>query len=794
MDTEDILEQTSVGGAAQQFNYTSLSNYRWLNKGSDYVVQLFIPSGTYYQANLLKTNKYLSIPRMVFCNNCNASTLPDPTSNATSFAGYNGGYADMQFYVRNDSIAMPSYVFGPFVALQNDTLKQGVYASAFADTLRATDGVAPYTYVISQGTLPNGINFSNTGIFSGTPGTAGSFTLEIKATDAGGRSANKTYSLVLNKANQSIQFTTIGDRFYGDTTVRLRATTSSGLPITYSITTGPITIQKDTVVVISATGASTVKATQAGNQFYHPATASQSFTIKPQPLVLTADNKTKQYGDNNPALTITYDGLVNGELSVPGATSTTTAVKSSGAGDYTITVSADPNSNYAITYKSGTLTVQQRAITVSLTANPDITKVYDGTDVATLQTTNYNLSNVVTGDNVSVSATNRYADNNAADNKTVTASSFVLGGTDRANYRLNTTSATTTGKITARPVTVSLQATPAITKTYDGNDVATIAAGNYSVSGILTGDDAILNKPTSGTYDTKQAGTGKQVTVSGLQLQGTKATNYALASTTASASIGSILQKAVTITADNKTKTYGDANPTLTVTYDGLVTGELTLPGVTASTGAVTTSGAGEYEIAVAANAHTNYAITYKPGKLTVQQRAITLTLNSSPAITKVYDGTDAATLQAANYHLGNLVTGDNLTISSTAQYANKSAGDNKTITASNLVLQGAAKNNYQLPLTSVTTTGSIKPRELIVVAANAAKVYGSADPVFTAQTTGLVGNDGLPAVLERAPGESVGSYAITLKSTGNADYTITNNTAANLTITPAPLKVTAED
>ena len=58
--------------------------------------------------------------------------------------------------------------------------------------------------------------------------------------------------------------------------------------------------------------------------------------IDPKAATVTADNKTKTYGDDNPALTATVTGTVNGDtLSF---TLATTALKFSNVGDYPITV------------------------------------------------------------------------------------------------------------------------------------------------------------------------------------------------------------------------------------------------------------------------------------------------------------------------------------------------------------------------------------------------------------------------------------------------------------------------
>src|SRR5204862_2041562 len=59
-----------------------------------------------------------------------------------------------------------------------------------------------------------------------------------------------------------------------------------------------------------------------------------SFTINPRPATVTADYKTKTYGDLSPALTATVTGTVNGD--VLDYALATTAVQFSNVGDYAI--------------------------------------------------------------------------------------------------------------------------------------------------------------------------------------------------------------------------------------------------------------------------------------------------------------------------------------------------------------------------------------------------------------------------------------------------------------------------
>lgn len=87
-----------------------------------------------------------------------------------------------------------------------------------------------------------------------------------------------------------------------------------------------------------------------------------TLNVTPAPLTVAAVNVSVAFNQSIPALTFTFTGLVNGDTSASfsGApTETTSAAKGSAAGSYPITIAQGSlaNSNYAFTFKSGTLTI-----------------------------------------------------------------------------------------------------------------------------------------------------------------------------------------------------------------------------------------------------------------------------------------------------------------------------------------------------------------------------------------------------------------------------------------------------
>ena len=91
-------------------------------------------------------------------------------------------------------------------------------------------------------------------------------------------------------------------------------------------------------------------------------TYEKSYTINKKPVTVTADNKTKTVGENDPTLTAAVTGLVGSD------TVNYTLSRASGetVGTYTITPSGEAEQgNYTVTYKTGTLTIKAKTVAVT---------------------------------------------------------------------------------------------------------------------------------------------------------------------------------------------------------------------------------------------------------------------------------------------------------------------------------------------------------------------------------------------------------------------------------------------
>ena len=211
----------------------------------------------------------------------------------------------------------------------------------------------------------------------------------------------------------------------------------------------------------------------------------------------------------------------------------------------------------------------KKALTVTgITAD----KVYDGSTVATFDTTHMQPSGLVGNDTVTLDGTpvGSFAGKNVGTYTiNVTGLTIVPNSPSTNNYTL-TQPADLTAKISPATLTVTMTGSP--TKVYDGTTNATLTSANYSLSGLI-GAEKITVTHAAGTYDSKDVhtattvtstplGTGDFTPVSG---SGALLSNYALP-TTAIIWSGSITPATLTATiVGDPTKVYdGTTNAKLT--------------------------------------------------------------------------------------------------------------------------------------------------------------------------------------------------------------------------------------
>ena len=114
-------------------------------------------------------------------------------------------------------------------------------------------------------------------------------------------------------------------------------------------------------------------------------------------------------------------------------------------------------------------------------------------------------------------------------------------------------SGSATGQLRISPAPLSVSGITASGKVYDGTTTADVDASGASLSGVLPCDDVALDgSAATGSFDTKDIGTGKTVTITGPTLTGADAGDYVIAPGTTSANVTPATLTVTGITAADK--------------------------------------------------------------------------------------------------------------------------------------------------------------------------------------------------------------------------------------------------
>ncbi|MDF2629263.1 MAG: hypothetical protein K0R39_3094, partial [Symbiobacteriaceae bacterium] len=435
---------------------------------------------------------------------------------------------------------------------------------------------APANYTLTATFMP-----SDTNTYLTSSGTA-SFTLNKATLTVTAENKSRTYGA----ANPTLTASYSGFVFGQDSTYLggalslTTAATTTSVPNSYAITVGGHTSANYDITFVPGT-----------------------LTVSPAALTVKANNQNRTYGTANAALTVTVTGFVLGETeaNLGGVLSVSTpATASSVPGTYAITPSGYTSANYTITNEPGTLTVAKATLNVTVdaqsrnygAANPAFTVSYSGFVLAQTES--------VLGGTLSLSTTATAT--SPAATYTITAS-----GQTSANYDI----VYAPGTLTVTPAPLSVKVDDASRLYGDANPAFT-----FTPTGLMNGETAAVLTGTP-VYTTAAVPTSAPAAYP-VTLTGLASTNYTITYQPGSLTVN---LRPLTVTAEAKSKPYGDDNPTLTVTYSGFATDEdqSDLGGsLSLTTTATAASTVGTYPITASGYTSTNYVITYTPALLTV--------------------------------------------------------------------------------------------------------------------------------------------------------------------------------
>ncbi|MGV5139936.1 MBG domain-containing protein [Pseudomonas aeruginosa] len=571
-------------------------------------------------------------------------------------------------------------------------------------------------------------------------------------------------------------------RVYGDVNPTLTATMSginaidayvnSQFNDLYQATASTTATQASNVGQYAITG--NANGSEYFSQRYQLVRQDGKLTVTPAQLIVSADAKTKVYGDADPTLTYQVSGLKNSDTAAGVLSGNLGRVAGENVGNYGILQGGLGlnTANYTLSYVGNDLRITPAQLNVIADAK---TKVYGDADPSLT----YQVSGLKNGDTAGAVLNGGSLSRVAGENVGVYGINQGGLGLVSSNYTLNYQGNNLT--ITKALLNVIADAK---TKVYGDADPSL----TYQVSGLKNGDTAgaVLNGGSLsrvagenvGVYGINQGGLGLVSANYDLSYQGNNLT---------------ITKALLNVIADAKTKVYGDADPSLTYQVSGLKNGD--------TAGAVLNGGslsrvAGENVGVYGINqgglglVSANYDLSYQGNNLIITKALLNVIADAK---TKVYGDADPA----LTYQVSGLKNGDTAGAVLNGGSLSRVAGENVGVYGINQGDLALNSGNYDLSYQGNNLT--ITKALLNVIADAKTKVYGDADPSLTYQVSGLKNGDTAGAVLNggglvRVSGENVGNYAIQQGGlglvSGNYDLAYQGN---NLTITKALLNVIAD-
>ena len=659
-----------------------------------------------------------------------------------------------------------------------------------ADNKTITYGDSAPAYTVTYAGFVNGEDENTVGIFSDT--------IVASCTYAQYNNAN-TYAITLNDTvtslNYSIIFTagtlTVDQKEVGLTwsTLTAEELVYSGTAKTLSATATGLVNEDTCTVTVALTdantnvnvGSFTYTATGLSNDNYKlpDNVTSDAYTITKAQLTVTADNKEITYGDNAPEYTYTITGFVNGddEDDLGGTTVAacagydTTNMDKRGVNTYEITLTEGLTSNnYTFSYESGTLTVNKKAITITVNSF----NVYYGDAVPTYTFTiadgqfafPEDSSSDFGGDTVynQLDGQNYYSVTSPVGEYVIKGSGFTSD-----NYDISYTDGAVT--VSARPITVVITHRSSV---YGENQVSLSCSMKEGSLEIVNDDENPFNlscEVTSashvGTYDITWEVTNDNysVTFEG----GTDAYE--------------VTKRNLLVAVDNISIEYGDNAPEYTYQIFGFVNGddEDDLGGVAGATLSCSYDKDVEANRIVKPNGyaitieHTltsgDYEIEYQNGVLSVDPRIIRVTITNKNS---VY-GENKVELTATITN-GELVYGD------TNIYTLECGVNNRTNVGRYPIIGTLNNNNYTILF--MPGVYEVEPREVTLKWTNTEFTYDGKDHKPTATVEGLVNGDKVEVKVVGAA-KLAGTYTATAIIT-NPNYVPADNTTCKFTIAKA--------
>jgi hypothetical protein len=487
-------------------------------------------------------------------------------------------------------------------------------------------------------------------------------------------------------------------------------------------------------------------------------TSSAIVTMLYKPdVTLSQDTYIYNGGENKPTVSAVSIGTTTADANAYSSPTYSEDVTNVGTPTVTIT-DADESDFWYIWNASTTFTINPAEVT--LTANSG-TVPYDGTEKTVTGFTSSLDGLTFEGVTASGSGTN-------IGEYDVTFTGVTIGTTkDTSGNYVVTETINGTLTITPKPLTITADSD---TKVYDGTP---LTKDSYTNTALLIGDQI---ESVTVTGSQTNAGISNNVPSAAVIKNSTDddvTANYEITYTNGTLEV---TKKPLTIMADIKLKAYGEDDPALTYTSEGLINDDVITGSLTREAG----EDVGTYAIYQGGvTAGTNYAITYIGANLTINKKGLTVTAANNTITYGDAPAANGVTFEGfVNSETASVLGGTLDYDYSYTQYGD--VGSTYTITPKGLI-----STNYDITFAAGTLT--VNAKEVGIGWTDTEFTYNGEEQMPMATATGLVNNDEVGITVTGAQ-TNAGNYTATasaLTGVKKGNYLLPAANTQSFTISP---------
>ena len=441
------------------------------------------------------------------------------------------------------------------------------------------------------------------------------------------------------------------------------------------------------------------------------------YDVTKAPLTVSAPSLDKVYGAAVPVLAPTVTGLVAGDTAadvLAGASLHHPATTTSGTGTYAVLCSGATSDRYDIAWTKGTLTVTPAPLTV---VGPAAHRAYGKADPAFTPT----LIGLVAGDDGPGHRGDLHHRRHEHQ--------------PRRHLRRRSAPArrTRTTRSSTRPAACWSRRPPSSSPPRPPSAPTARRTRRWSRPSTAWPRTTALRSSASAAPPTADA--GSDAATYPVTCTAEASTDYEIGFVEGSLTV---TPAALTVTASDETAVYGQAIPTPTASYAGLVDGDTVA--ATCTTDAVRGDHVDAYATSCEGVDDGNYTVTYVAGKLAITPAVATVT---APDATRTYGAANPTLVPAVS----GLVDGD--TAADLGDIDCSTVTTDKTpVGTSDTDCTGGQSDDYTV--THVRGSLTITPAELTVAAPTASRTYGSTPVDLVPDYRGLVAGDTVAASTRR--------------------------------------------